>query len=181
LAASRLERENATPAARELAAGIGEAVSDLDSMITQLLTVLVPPTRLEVARERLNAVIPALHKRLGPVLAARGVRWDLPKTESQIFGDADAVRAAALVVLRAGADFAGRGGWLRLEIQKDEERYGLRLECGAAEEAPTSGCTEASLQALRSRIYAQGGAIDAECSGVDCAADVWLSGGAWCE
>jgi K+-sensing histidine kinase KdpD len=177
LAASWLERENGTPAAQEMAAGIGEAVGDLDRMIAQLLTVLVPPVPIEAASEQLKDVIPELHERLAPVLAARGIRWEPPGAAPQAVGDSEAFRAAALVVVRAGANLAGPGGWLSVDFQKDEHRYGLRLECGAAEDRPLSGYAESSMHELESRILAQGGSVEAECSGGDCAASVWLSAG----
>jgi signal transduction histidine kinase len=174
LAASQLEREDGTPAARGLAAGIGEAVGDLDRMITQLLGALVSPALGKDAGGKLDDVILALHDRLAPVLAARGVRWDSPESTPKAFGDPDVLRVAALAVLRAGAEWAGPGGWLSLQIQEDEQYYGLRLECGAVEACAVQSRVEGSLQELESRILAQGGAIEAECSGALCAANIWL-------
>ncbi len=159
LAASRLLREAATPAARELAAGIGEAVAELDDLIGRALAVLLV-RGAPAGSADLAGVLAELRQRLGPVLAARGVTWaGAPLESAPVAGPPARVRACCVALLRAAAALAGPGGAFELEPLREAGRPGLRLR--DAGPAQADGALRArQLRGLRGQVLAQGGGVE---------------------
>ena len=178
LAASRLEREAVTPAARGLAEGICDAVEELDRMIVQLTAVLAPPPPIDPPRAPLAEVLPAMRDRLAPVLAARGVQWLEPELDAGAVGDPDALKLTALSLIRAGTELAGGGGRVSIQLQTEAGRSGVRLE--VASDAPVA-IADSALRELRSRVLIQGGSVELTPRSDGCVASVWFaSAGAPC-
>jgi signal transduction histidine kinase len=134
LAASQLVREAATPLARELAAGISEAVRDLDALIARSLGLLLP-SAAEARHEPLGPVLEEVQERLHAALLARGVRLEQGPRPG-VRGDPERARRGALLLLRAGAPLVGEGGTLRLGLVADGVRWGLALELDPGASAP---------------------------------------------
>lgn len=127
LAASELMRGAATPVARDLSAGIREAVADLDRLISKLLSFWVPPATRDEPVDIAN-VLHSLHERLSPVMSARGIIFELSiSSSSTVLGSADIAHEVGVALLRAGAALVGSGGRLDLMAESGLDRYGIRL------------------------------------------------------
>lgn len=159
LAASQLARDAATPGAHELAAGIGEAVAELDELIGRALAVLLARGAPQGAAD-LAGVVAELRERLGPVLLARGITWaGGPLAKAMVAGPPERVRACCLALLRAAAALAGPGGSFELAPLREAGRAGLRLL--GANPAQAGGAERARrLHGLRGQVLAQGAGVE---------------------
>lgn len=136
LAASQLERSAATPAHRELAGNISEAVLELDRGIEQLLQLVVPPRAGVEAEEDVSEVLASVRERFAPVLAARGLRWRAPGSPPEVLpGTPDRARRVAVAMLRAATELTREGGSFALDVARDDEGIRFELVCDAEEQA----------------------------------------------
>jgi signal transduction histidine kinase len=155
LAASQLERDAVTPHARRLALAIAEAVAELDTGITETLSVLVPPAP-PATDDDVAVVLETLRQRVAPSLRARGVTWEPgPPAEAPVPGNASWVREAAAVLAREAVVGVGAGGRLRIALVEGTGRLGLRLELEPAVAAP-------SLPGARALALRRGGVLEME-------------------
>jgi hypothetical protein len=175
LGASQLARDATTPAARELAVGICTAVAEIDRLISRVLAVLLPHPRPPAPAADLRPVLEDLRERLSPVLSARGVSWEPgPAAGSEVSGDAESLRAVAMALLRVGAELAGSGGCLSLDLRADDGRYGLQLEGRSAGAGTAGGDLGEALRELCGPVLSQGGSVDLPDEGGEIRATVWL-------
>jgi len=120
LAASRLARDAATPAARDLATGISEAVLDIDDEIGEALRTLRSEPDTGNDFEDCSPILAALRERITPILRAHGISWlRLGGEDEVVIADRVAVELAALVMLRTGIAQAGHGGAIQLSLVRD--------------------------------------------------------------
>lgn len=161
LAASQLAREAATPAARRLAAGICDAVDELDRAVSETLALLRRADPRSAAREDLRPAFRALAARLGPSLAARGVRVEpQDRGGAPLLGDPRLLRQAAATLLRAGATCCGPERRLRIELVERAGAYGLRLALPGVESLPGGDTgSDQGFEAARSFALRCGGAF----------------------
>lgn len=139
LAASQLDRDGATPRARELARCIREAVIEMDRRIETSLRALLPAAPASVARACGN-VLEEVLARVGDVLGARGLRCALrPDPPDPVIGDPDRLRRAALCLLRSAGGVAGSGGTVSIGLEDAPGRYGVSVDISRG--GPDAGAT----------------------------------------
>lgn len=126
LAASQLAREALTPAARDLACGISEAVSRIDESIEDSLRVLRRDRANAREPEDCTSVLDSIRVRMNPVLQAHSIRWvaSEEKSETPVLADRDAAERGALALLRAGIALAGARGCVSLSFASSDECEG---------------------------------------------------------
>lgn len=154
LAASQLGREAATPHARTLLRSISLAVAELDRGLTALTAALARdalPRRADPGP--VSPVLASLVERLAPALAARGLRLEatLEVGDASLSGDPQAVRRAALLLLRCVADGLGAGGRLALAAARAPDDGALVLSvvaAGPVRDGANDGPPRAALRAL---------------------------------
>lgn len=164
LAASELMRGAATPIARELSAGIREAVADLDHLIAKLITMWVPPSAGEGPVD-VATVLHKLHERLSAVMNARGIIFDLSiSSKDTVTGDGEAAREVALALLRAGALLVGPGGRIDLMATAGLDRFGIRLMSWpqASRKSNAMAHLDAILDELRASMMGLGAWVERE-------------------
>ncbi len=138
LAATQLARDATTPADRELAAGISDAVAEIDQMIHRALEILLPREPDPTSRVDVVPILERVCARVAPALEARGISWSLGAVPTGgVVGDPRLIEQAALALLRGGVAIAGSGGSLRMRLDKDADRYGVAVETVCAPGVPS--------------------------------------------
>lgn len=190
LAASRLGRECATPAARELVASVRAAVREIDAGVSDALVWLAPTSATASEQVDLTPTLHDLALRFGPVLAARErVLRVLCDDGRPAIGDPVYVRRIAVCLLRTSASLAGPGGTVTLGVTRDATRVGVETiwrrasDTGAAtagvRQAPHHAGDASSIVEAIERIEAvcaSGGGVLEQCDQEDGGQlVVWLS------
>ena len=186
LAASRLARDAATPAARGLAAGISEAVREVDQEIVRSLQSLRPVDAAEDSFGDCADVLPALRTRMAPVLCAHDIAWTQAAkatreaNELPVLGDRVGLARAAVVMLRAGIDFVGPGGCFVLETCRNAEvdALGLRLEATRPTGTRRDPAGGDPLSPALSFALHSGGCLEVQHRSHHATATLWLGGSA---
>ena len=176
LAASRLARFAESPAARDLAAGITEAVQVLDDEIDRSLRVLGMTTAREVDRGDCRAILPALRRRMQPVLRAHGIEWiDGWESAVPVSGDRLGVGRAALGMLRAAMVAARGGAHLRVELTQraGDSVLGVRVRLDRL-----ASSRDAAFADARELASAMGGSLEVQPDGSGVSAVLWLEASA---
>lgn len=180
LAATQLARTVMTPAAKELAAGISEAVSHLDERISDVLNALEPAGAEDFD---CSTVLAALRQRMEPVLSARSVEWVETSCESEepVYGDRGIVARSALALLVAGMELAGPRGRLTLDmVSEGAERYGVLLRARSRDATATHSALEGGeadrlLSHARRVAREGGGALEIDPLDSEVVLTLWLS------
>lgn len=117
LAAQRFAREAVRPADQALAAGMQDAVLEIDTRIDRILPLLAPadPT-LTTNRSAALPVFEQLQERLQPALEAQGIALDLMPPTETFEVDSHAIRRLSATLVHAGAAWVGDGGRLELRL-----------------------------------------------------------------
>lgn len=92
------------------------ALADADARIDELARALAPPAAREASRAECGAVFVETCRRAAVAAAARGVALLVAEPEQRALGDPQAVRAAALRLLRVGCEWAGAAGSLQIAL-----------------------------------------------------------------
>ncbi len=165
LAASQLARDVATPRARALLRSISVAVADLDRGLAALAA---SPGR--GAQPRCPEAVPVapllttIVERLRPALAARGLHLEaaVAEAETALAGEPQALRRAALLLLRCVAAGLATGGGLTLAAEQAPDDGALVLAVEAAGPARDGASDAAARSALRTLVAAQGASLEHE-------------------
>ncbi len=175
LAASRLAREATTPVARDLVAGISQAVQEIDDEIGEALLSLRTESNSDAEVSDCSHSLEILRDRMSPILHAHGIHW-LPREigEPCLTTNRDGIELAALVMLRTGIALAGHGGTIDLELVRDPEtsRIGLRL---AAERVDASEGDPDTLIHARALAERHRGSLIVQESAGSHSATLWLT------
>ena len=177
LAASRLARDAATPAARDFAIGISQAVREIDDEIGDALGTLRPEPGATVDVGDCGPILTALRARMIPILQAYEIDWrPVESGDQQIGGDRLAFERAAVVMLRAGIALAGRAGTIHLSMVQDTDvpRIGLCLTTHRREGAAANAESDAIAQA-RAFAHRFQGSLDVRPSEGASIVTLWLT------
>ncbi len=175
LAASQLMRDALTPANRRLASRVSDAAEDLDALIGRLLALLAPGAKERVVEGDLREVIDSLHRRLSPVLAARGIEWAEPASDQgrALVGDQRRSRRAALMLLRSAAKLVGSGGRLAIEGVIEGSECAVRLIAHAGDRGLATTASIA-VGELRTAALRDGGRLEERYQGEEVQLTWWM-------
>jgi hypothetical protein len=133
LAAQRLGREAVRPADHALAAGMQDAVEELDVRIDSILPLLVDVEARPSTDRRLAAsIFEQLAERLRPALDARGIELTIAPPPDTLELEVHAARRLAATLVQSGAAWAGPGGSLALGALSDDAAPAIELCCERA-------------------------------------------------
>lgn len=159
LAASRLDREDRTPHAGELARTIREAVTAIDQQLELALRVLAPAS--PVRKSPAGPILEELAGRLRPVLAARGLDLRIGCQHSPSL-DPAVLRRVVIALVGAAAECAGPGP-IDVGLLLGDGRWGVEARWHPPDEAPTE--TEDPLRRLRPLALVCGGEAERTAEG----------------
>ena len=130
LAATRLAREAATPAARGLAVGISKAVYEIDDEIGDALRALRSESQ-EADIGDCRPILAAFRRRMSPILRAHDVAWcDDAVAVDLCIADRAAFEFSALVMLRTGIELVGADRTIDLSLVHGADTCDIGLRLG---------------------------------------------------
>lgn len=127
LAVQQWARESDRPADSLRAAGIADAIAEIDSTIDRMLPLLVR-TEGEHARAPVSEALTQVRERLAPALRAINVQFEVAPGDLRASVADQRMRHLATELVRAGAQWLNGAGTLRLHADGPESALELCLE-----------------------------------------------------